>query len=332
MKSHDISFAQEDERLTMFSQTLFEIYRLAREEPIERFLDTMLECVRALIPFQSAWWGRGSEADSAIVHLNSSYLYNLPEHYFDAWTKIRDQDTVFEVTHRYIGQAIKLDLEKDDVSNELRALGEAYQYTKLMCVHCEDQVTCLGNHLSLYRRQSDANFTESERQFFQALMPHLLSASSINQIRSHSQLFYYRSESQVILATCNSNGLLLSAEPALAELLQLEFPDWYGPRLPFKPTPEGIHGKHLVVEVYPRGDQFLLALRPVCAIEQLSSREQEVALLFGRGSTYKEIARELGVSPNTIRYHLRSIYLKLGTSNKADLIRLLADIPSMLSD
>lgn len=112
----------------------------------------------------------------------------------------------------------------------------------------------------------------------------------------------------------------------------MEYPDWRGPQLPFLPTSKGFHGKNLVIDVFPRGDQFLLAARPICAIEQLSAREQEVALLFGRGSTYKEIARQLGVSPNTIRYHLRSIYSKLGTSTKADLSRLLTDIPSIVND
>lgn len=317
--------------LLAFSQTLFEIYRLAREEPIERFLETMLECVQVLIPFKSAWWGMGSRSLSTIECMNNSYFYNLPETYFHDWKKIKQQDTTLIKTHECLGEAISLSFSRDDISSELRSLGKRYQYDKLMCLHFEDQITCLGNHLSLYRDRTSPEFTNTEKLLFQALIPHLLSASTINQIRSHYQLFGAKSDIQVALATCSEQGLLFSSEPAFAELMQAEYPDWQGPQLPFTPSIEGISGKHLVVEVFAKGEQFMLAARPVCAIEQLSNREQEVAVLFGSGATYKEIARDLGVSPNTVRYHLRSIYLKLGTSNKADLSRFIQDVPSIVS-
>ncbi|WP_425640741.1 helix-turn-helix transcriptional regulator [Marinomonas gallaica] len=331
MNSLENHMSREDE-LTLFSQTLFEIYRLAREEPLESFLETMVECVQSLIPFNSAWLGRGSGAFSTLEYMHSNYLYNLPEDYYVSWKKVKDQDTALFETHRHLGKAISLNFMTDDISPELHSLGQDYQFDKLMCVLLLDRATGLGNHFSLYRNHSLPEYTEREKQLFQALMPHLLSASSINQIRSHYHLFGSRTEAQVVLATCNGNGSLLSAEPALAELLQLEYPDWRGPQLPFIPTLEGFHGKHLVIDVFPRDDQLLLAARPICAIEQLSVREQEVALLFGSGSTYKEIARQLGVSPNTVRYHLRSIYSKLGTNTKSDLSRLLTDIPSIVND
>lgn len=332
MRTFDTQSLRDNESLVAFSQTLLEIYRLAREEPIECFLETMLECVQSLIPFKSAWWGMGSESLSTIEHMNCSYLYNLSDDYFDDWKHIKEHDTTLIKTHQHMGEAITLHFLKDDISQELRTLGKNHHYDKLMCIHFEDQITRLGNHLSLYRDRTAPEFTISEQLLFQALMPHLLSASSINQIRSHYQLFSTRSDTQVALATCGQSGLLFSAEPAWAELIQTEYPNWQGPQLPFIPTLEGIHGKSLVIEVFARGDQFLLAAHPVCAIEQLSAREQEVAVLFGSGSTYKEIARELGVSPNTVRYHLRSIYLKLGTSNKSDLSRLITNLPSITDD
>lgn len=133
--------------------------------------------------------------------------------------KIKDQDTALFETHRHLGKAISLNFTTDDVSTELKALGHDYQFDKLMCVHHLDQATGLGNHFSLYRDQSMPEYSVREKQLFQALIPHLLSASSINQIRSHYHLFESRTEAQVVLATCNCNGSLLSAEPALAELL-----------------------------------------------------------------------------------------------------------------
>lgn len=52
--------------------------------------------------------------------------------------------------------------------------------------------------------------------------------------------------------------------------------------------------------------------------EPLSSQEQRVLRLLVAGHTYVEIARELIVSPNTIKTQVSSIYRKLGVSRRAE--------------
>jgi adenylate cyclase len=51
-----------------------------------------------------------------------------------------------------------------------------------------------------------------------------------------------------------------------------------------------------------------------------------VAGYYASGRSYKEIARELEVSPATIRNHIASIYRKLDINNKAQLVHRLAEI------
>lgn len=59
--------------------------------------------------------------------------------------------------------------------------------------------------------------------------------------------------------------------------------------------------------------------------EILSPREREVALLVASGKGRPEIARQLNLSPFTVRNHLDSIYKKLGLSGKpSPMIRLVA--------
>jgi DNA-binding CsgD family transcriptional regulator len=197
-----------------------------------------------------------------------------------------------------------------------------------MCVISLDEITGLSNHLSIYRSKEDKPFTPLERQLLESLMPHLLSAASINQIRSLYALLESRTDSHMALAVCTREGVLLSSEPGLVDLLLTEWPDWRGPVLPLVPGSSGYHGKSVVIDMHNRDDLFLLVARQLYPIEQLSSREQDVATRFGQGLTYKEIAREIGVSPNTVRHYLRSIYRKLGINNKADIGRLLHDIPT----
>ena len=59
------------------------------------------------------------------------------------------------------------------------------------------------------------------------------------------------------------------------------------------------------------------------ALDSLSPREKTIAEAFGEGQSYKQIAAHLGLSPATVRHHLRSIYTKTNVSNKGALIGLL---------
>ena len=53
----------------------------------------------------------------------------------------------------------------------------------------------------------------------------------------------------------------------------------------------------------------------------LSSREREVLDLIARGSTNREIAAALHLSPHTIHEHTSSLYRKLGARNRADAVQ-----------
>jgi DNA-binding NarL/FixJ family response regulator len=48
----------------------------------------------------------------------------------------------------------------------------------------------------------------------------------------------------------------------------------------------------------------------------LTSREQEVLRLVARGMTTREIGGEIGLSPNTVKSHARSLFTKLGAHNR----------------
>jgi len=57
-------------------------------------------------------------------------------------------------------------------------------------------------------------------------------------------------------------------------------------------------------------------------LSNLSSREREIAMLYARGQTSKEVADELCISPTTVRNHVATIYRKLEISNKTELVNL----------
>jgi LuxR family transcriptional regulator, maltose regulon positive regulatory protein len=54
----------------------------------------------------------------------------------------------------------------------------------------------------------------------------------------------------------------------------------------------------------------------------LSEREHEVVMLLAAGKNNKLMARDLGISPETVRFHLKSIYEKFGVSDRRVVVEL----------
>jgi DNA-binding NarL/FixJ family response regulator len=74
--------------------------------------------------------------------------------------------------------------------------------------------------------------------------------------------------------------------------------------------------------VFPRTAQRWMThyRSPAGSGPDLSQREQEVLEKLARGLPNAEIAAELTVSENTIRFHLKNIYEKLGVTNRTEAV------------
>ena len=71
--------------------------------------------------------------------------------------------------------------------------------------------------------------------------------------------------------------------------------------------------------VFPFVDVRRLHLHPLTT---LTHREMEVLAAAATGRTTKEIAAAQGVTPNTVKFHLRNVYQKLGVSNRSQAIAI----------
>jgi DNA-binding NarL/FixJ family response regulator len=81
----------------------------------------------------------------------------------------------------------------------------------------------------------------------------------------------------------------------------------------------------LVVLPAPLAEQLLVQRGPIAvpALEQadpLTAREREVLQLISQGLSNKLIARELQVSEHTVKFHISSIFAKLGAASRTDAI------------
>jgi DNA-binding CsgD family transcriptional regulator len=74
----------------------------------------------------------------------------------------------------------------------------------------------------------------------------------------------------------------------------------------------------------PEGDPKRVALqdRSLPYVEPLTAREQQVLELLAEGLPNKAIAARLGISDQTVKFHVASISAKLGATNRTEAVRL----------
>jgi DNA-binding NarL/FixJ family response regulator len=98
-----------------------------------------------------------------------------------------------------------------------------------------------------------------------------------------------------------------SADELTAAVRALHQGLWVGEPVLVKPAfTRFVFGEEMVVE-----DIF----------EPLTERESEVLQLLARGLANKQIAVSLGISEHTVKFHVSSIYTKLGATNRTEAVR-----------
>jgi DNA-binding CsgD family transcriptional regulator len=66
--------------------------------------------------------------------------------------------------------------------------------------------------------------------------------------------------------------------------------------------------------------------RDPSTLDQLTPQELQIVRRVAEGATNKEVGAQLFLSPRTVAYHLRNVFVKLGISSRGELIRL-PDLP-----
>lgn len=306
--------------LSAFSNTVLDIQRLAQSQSIEHFHNRMIERLSELIAFDKAWWGLAALINGVPVE-RSTQLFKLPAQYLLDWQSISHDDVTIDSVHSHPGHAVIIDMS---TTTGLTWLGAKHHIGQLMCIIVSDPITWLSEHLTLYRSPDSASFSPLDVLLLETLMPHLSAAVAANRIRTLISTRETLSNPQnLALAVCDRHGTLHCAEPSFIALLLQGWPQWSGPTLPIAIETGEFAIDRIHLSVSHAGDLFLIAGRHQNPLEILSPREHEVAQSFGEGKTYKEVARDLGLAPNTVRHHIRSIYNKLGVKDKARIAQLL---------
>ncbi|MGH2852599.1 MAG: LuxR C-terminal-related transcriptional regulator [Solirubrobacteraceae bacterium] len=79
--------------------------------------------------------------------------------------------------------------------------------------------------------------------------------------------------------------------------------------------------------VLPAGWQQVVASHPARP-QGLSPRHRQILALIARGRSNEEIARDLNLSPNTIKFHIRALYSRMGVRNRVEAANQYAQMTS----
>lgn len=287
-----------------------------------------LAALRRHVSFDAALWASGS-LGAAGPQPHTLYLCGLPPRMMQEWEAIKNEDLLFARALRAMGKVVCADA---------RRLADGTPLPPAVAAHCrrwrmERVAACvyplpevgLLSALSLYRRDPRNPFSAAECGFIEAAIAHL--ADGLNRHRL-GRVRERRQETHA-LALCDRKGILHAAAETLTGLMRCEWPDWRGPHLP--PALLGakgeFKGRHLVARCAAAEDDLIwVAVRARRPFDALSARQREVATLYASGASHRAVAARLGLSPETVRNHLKRVYRVLGVGDKAALAQQLARI------
>lgn len=323
-------------------QSLLAIYRSAQTVQTEYFLMDALEIVRQIVPFRSALWGSAALQDvssnnfaNKLNRNKNVFVYDAMQEHLECYERL-DQENA-----RMWSLIPSLIKEKLNSSEQMRIKnldGAAKDFCfhqlptvsgnvdKKNCKHVAFGAIALPalnqkNWLWLGRNTARQEFSSQEQDYLKMLMPHIFEAMHIN-------FKLMANEQNIGVALSSIAGQKIQSNRTFDEFICREFGQELQTILPvslllgIKLFPYVHVGREIEVHIKLHHGLLYCTAKPKALNlmrEGLSERESHVAELIAAGNSYKEVAKNLAISPITVRNHLSSIYRKLGINNAQSL-------------
>lgn len=84
-------------------------------------------------------------------------------------------------------------------------------------------------------------------------------------------------------------------------------------------NPNNIEAQNILSHFHKELSLIINELKPAEFIESpLSKREHDVLVLIAQGQPNKEIAYRLDISPKTVQFHIKNIFIKLNVGSRTE--------------
>lgn len=316
--------------LGKFSEVLLDLHYTARYASPEKFEESALKLITGLIPFDKAWWGIMSRSDDGFI-LRRSTAYQLPSSFVPLWEETKAEDNVAREASICPDSTVFFDQPKLLETPGLAMLTGEHGITQALCTSHNLLYDKAFVFLSLYREKGGRSFTDRERELKQYLMPHLWAARKSNQLwqNTSQKTGVGRTKTGIALVDCQNR--IVTAEKDFWDLNRKEnlmkdnqefscvIKKWLAA------DANELKLRFTVLRKYPLGQLTIIVFRDKVAADLLTVRESSIAKSYINGQSYKEIAREMTISPATARAHIRTIYGKLDVRHKSGLSSIILD-------
>ncbi|MBQ0931163.1 helix-turn-helix transcriptional regulator [Ideonella alba] len=311
--------------LESFSTALLTLDELPPTASPARLMSDGMAALRALVPFDAAWWGECSGGMDGLAPRNwLSGRLNLGADFAREWNRIGAVDRFAAASMQQLDAAV-WSSGYADPEPAVEAFATRHDLFHALAITRALPGSGLMHFIALYRGQQAPAFEAAQRRLFELFSAHLMQRWS----RRVTALLGQARAGADAHALVDAAGEFVYLDARLGLWLRERFPAWQGTQLPAELT-TGLGAGATSLRVGRRrlslqrcGELWLLGLAPQRRAPVLPPRELGVALLYAHGHTHKQIARELGLSPSTVRTYLRDAYQRLGVSTKAALARRL---------
>jgi DNA-binding CsgD family transcriptional regulator len=312
---------------------LLQVYRAARIGAADDFQRTVVALLRTQFPFGSMMWGNGLlMCDRSAVVPTALHKEGLDDEFLRRWAEeVAGDDPVIPLLARCPNCAHTIEVAQ--VYRRYPGLVEFGQefgiesFTIIGGTGLEPEHT---SWLCLYRQGSVARPTHAELRWLEAAAPHLAEAWRINAAIHSAR---HRSNPRSFALAEGATAKLLSSDDEFKVFLIAEWAEFDGHVVPrclaqlwldrddifFEGKNVRFHAKRVTNLVY------LSASPVVRACDGLSPRLRQVAGLYVKGLSHKEIAQRIGISPATVRNQIAAAYAQLRIHTKIELLERLGD-------
>jgi DNA-binding NarL/FixJ family response regulator len=326
------------------SKLLLDIYHHAHDASAADLDRFVLDGIRRVIAFDSAAIAGFDHDPGAGLQTVALHLHDAPIERFlarrdvighetlDESEQLLSRDVVLQRAWAQRGTSVFADLLGMRLPTDVKAYLHRYDTAHALAYVSPSTGASSATAIALWQPAGVQGYVASDAAEADALFPHVLQARAINR---RLMLASLAEPGDHMVALTDFQGCLQFFEPGAVAMLQREWPQWTPPLLPpalmaalARDRDGAYRGAAVWIRATRHGGLLCLAIQaPDRLPALLSSAEQRVAVLAAAGLQNKEIARQLGVSPATVRNQLHAVYRKLGVADRRGLARVISDAP-----
>lgn len=315
------------------SETLIDLYHAAEHASIGSFPLEAVRLVRRLLEFDGCVLGWGEthaawEQASDLV-INRACVHERDPAILQDYAQVSLADPITQcfvqgLEHPLCCSAISYYHERR--LDELEAFAKKHDMSQLLLLGDPSSFSEPTQWIVLYRG-TQKKFCAMDMQYLAALWLHVSRALRLN--RAHHLELQLGERQQRAAAIIDMQGRIEVADARFKALVAMEWPGFCGnavptPLLQCAQSGADYIGEHLHVSSTRRQDCIVCYATEAGRLKELTKAERLVASQFAIGLSHKDVARNLGVSHNTVRTHIMHIYDKLDIHDKSGLINALS--------